>query len=100
MKYSEHLAADRRRMILELLAEGQGHGSEKVLYAGLLALGEYLEVTPDYVREQLVALKAFDCITTEIIRDTIMVAHMTPRGAAVLRGGVKIDGVTQPPLGG
>jgi hypothetical protein len=99
VSYADFVAARRRREILKLLAEDAGHASERVLYVGLLSLGERTGVDPDYVRAQLVALKAKDCITTEMVRDDVMVAHITARGAAVLRGQITVDGVAAPDLG-
>ena len=94
ISFSERVARDRRRWILRILNENGGSASESILERTLIDLGERNGVDRPYVRAQLRELEASDCVKVELYRDTIMVAELTPHGAAVLEGRRRIDQVS------
>jgi hypothetical protein len=99
MSFADHLAADRRRWILRILAEDGGHSSETTIESTLAALGHHAGLDREYVREQLRFLETADCITVELYRDKLMVASITARGVAVLEGRKTCDGIAARKLG-
>lgn len=100
MSYRDLVDADRRLVILGLLLEDGGHGNERVIEAGLEALGHRVGLDRASVRGHLTFLETAGLITTDMFRDTIMVAHITERGVKVARGHITADGVARPQPGG
>lgn len=99
MSYPDFLDADRRLCILRLLVEGEGHSNESVLESCLKMLGHYVGLDRAYVREQLRKLEQMGCVTIEYFRDTVMVAHITERGVAVVEGRSRVEGIARPAMG-
>lgn len=94
--FADHVAADRRLVILRLLLEGGGTAGESVLEKGLNMLGHRVGVTRDLVRSELRYLAERDALQIEFYQDKIMIATLTRRGADCAGGNVKIDGVATP----
>lgn len=100
MSYADHLAANRRLCILQNLIDDGGHGSETAIEQTLLAQGHHAGMTREHVRDLIKVLKDVDAVTIDYFRDTLMVAHITPRGVAIAEGRITVDGVEKPPIGG
>lgn len=100
MSYAEHLAAERRLAVLQLLVEDRGQSNEQVLERALLAMGHSAGMTRAYVRALLTFLETVGCVTIEFFRDQLMVAKITDRGQAVARGSIDVAGIASPQLGG
>lgn len=100
MTYAEELKADRRLCILRLLLEQEGSANDRVLEIGLLALGHRAGLDRAYVRDLIRFLETAACVTVEMFRDTVMVANLTDRGAAVAEGRIRCEGVARPSFGG
>lgn len=96
--YEQHLAEDRRLVILRLLKEARGSGNESVLHVGLGQLGHRRGVTRDTVRADLKWLAARDLVTLEHYNDMVMVATITDRGLAAADGHVEVAGVKPPSI--
>lgn len=96
MTYAESLAANRRLAVLKLLIEDGGHSNESVLELALRELGHRKGLERDVVRQFLRDLEERACITIEMFRDKVMVAHITPRGRLAAAGDVSIDGIASP----
>lgn len=97
--FLDHMAADRRLVILRLLIEARGEAGESVLEKGLHMLGHRAGVTRDQVRADLRYLAERDAIVIEFFQDKVMIAAITRRGADCANGHVVIDGVAQPAIG-
>src|SRR3546814_18473251 len=96
MSYAEHLAANRRLAILKLMLEEAGHANDSILELGLRELGHRKGLERAVVRSMMRVLEALDCLTIEIVHDTVMVAHITPRGRLVAAGDLEVDGIASP----
>lgn len=97
--FSEHLAADRRLVILRLLVEARGEAGESVLEKGLHMLGHRAGLTRDLVRQDLKHLQDVDCVEIDLFNDRVMIAHITRRGVACAEGAITVAGVAEPSLG-
>lgn len=100
--FVEHLAADRRLVILRLLVEANGEAGESALEKGLLMMGHRAGVDREQVREDLrfLADPARACVEIESpMGDKVLIAAITKRGVAVAEGRVVVEGVLTPSLG-
>ena len=96
--FAAHLAEDRRLVILRLLTEAGGSANDSVLEAGLQQLGHRRGLTREVVRAEMEWLQARRLVTLEIVKDTVLVAAITPRGLAVAGGHEAVAGVKQPSI--
>ena len=80
MKYSEHVAENRRLTLLKLLVEGGGAANESLVYRGIQALG-FATTTPELIRADLDWLKERGLLTHEWFDDRVLVASLTSRVA-------------------
>jgi hypothetical protein len=96
MSYSKHLAANRRLAMLKLLVEDCGHANDSVLELALRELGHRKELDRAAVRQLMRDLEERACVTIDVVRDTVMVAHLTQRGRLAAAGDISIDGVASP----
>lgn len=99
MSYSEHLAADRRLAILQLMAEDGGTSNDGTLLTAMRAIGHRQQLDQSGLRQLLRDLEQRDCVAIELVRDTIMVAKLTERGRMAIAGDVTIGGVASPHRG-
>lgn len=99
MSFRDKVEADRRLIILRLLVENGGAGSEGLLERGLLDLGERIDVDRTAVRQFIRELEARDCVVVTMHQDTLMVPEITKLGVAVTQGRKTVDGVAKPSLG-
>lgn len=97
--YAEALTAERRLVILQLLAQGDGHANERVIMVGLRAMNHRTGVDEAWVREQLRWLAKAECVTTDLAGDNTMLVQLSQRGALVADGSVRCDGVARPLFG-
>lgn len=97
--FAEHLAADRRLVILRLLIEGNGELGESSIEHGLLMLGHRAGVDRDYVLGELDNLKILGLVEVEQFNGRVTVAAITKKGVAVAEGRVQVEGVKKPSLG-
>lgn len=98
MKYSEHLAENRRLALLKLLVESGGSANEGLIYRGIQALG-FAKATPELVRADLDWLRERGLVTHEWFDDRVLVATITSRGVNVAEGKETVDGVAAPRIG-
>lgn len=91
--YAERLAAERRRAILQLLVEVEGHANERTLFIALREMGLGTGLEAAGVRALIGDLEARMCITSSIYGETLLVAKITDRGRLVASGDVRIDGI-------
>lgn len=99
MRYSEHLAANRRLAVLKLLIEDCGHANDSVLEMALREIGHRANLDRAAVRTLMRDLEERACVTIDIVRDIVMVAHITDRGRMAAAGDVSIDGIASPHAG-
>lgn len=97
--FAEHMAADRRLVLLRLLVEARGEAGESVLEKGLHLLGHRTNVTRELVREDLRFLADCDCVQIEYFQGKVMIARITRRGVDCTKGAIEIPGVAQPSIG-
>jgi hypothetical protein len=99
--FAEHLAADRRLVILRLLVEAHGELGESSIEKGLLMYGHRAGVDRETVRADLVFLAEPErgCLVTEIADGKVMIAAITKRGVACAEGRIYVEGVAAPALG-
>lgn len=96
MNYAEEVDARRRLQILRLMIEDAGHGNDGTLVAAMRAIGERAGLDQAAVRRLLRELAERDCVTTEMVRDTVMVARITEHGRMAVAGDVSIGGIASP----
>lgn len=99
MSFREKVEADRRLIILRLLIENGGAGSESLLERGLLDLGERVNLHRAEVRRFIRELEDRACVVVDLFQDKLMVAQITKHGVAVAEGRVTVDGVAKPSMG-
>jgi hypothetical protein len=92
-EFSEYYAKRVRRAILELMVEDGGHGNDGTLVTALRSMGHRAGVDQQAVRQLMRDLAERDCISTEIVRDTVMVGAITERGRMVVAGDINVSGV-------
>jgi hypothetical protein len=97
--YIEHLAHDRRLVILRLLKSNSGHGNDSVLLTGVRQIG-HITATRDDIRADLEFLKERGAVRIEYFEQKVMVARLTERGLDCEEGRIEIEGVKKPSLGG
>lgn len=94
MTYREALAADRRLVILRLLAESGGYrANEFLLHSALERFGH--AVSMDTVRGDLQWLQEQEMLTVDAVAD-MRIAALTQRGLDVGRGTAQHPGVARP----
>lgn len=99
MSYAEHLAADRRLALLQLVIEDGGTSNDSSLLTAMRMIGHRQHLDQAALRGLLKDLEARDCVSIELVRDTIMVAKVTERGRMAAAGDVAIGGVSNPHKG-
>jgi len=102
--FAEHLAADRRLVLLRLLVEANGEAGESALEKGLLMLGHRAGVDRLSVHADLAFLAESEraCVVLETYnggQGPVVIAAITKRGVAVAEGRVMVDGVAPPSMG-
>ncbi|WP_374569673.1 hypothetical protein [Phenylobacterium sp.] len=102
--FAEHLAADRRLVILRLLVEARGEAGESALEKGLLMLGHRAGVDRQAVLDDLALLadEERECVVLDRYDGaggTVTIAAITKRGVAVAEGRISVKGVASPSLG-
>ena len=91
-----HIAANRRLAILKLLIESAGVANDSVLHTAMKAIGHVAELDRTAMRVLIKELEERDCLTTEMVHGTVMVATITERGRMAAVGHCAIDGVASP----
>ena len=94
--YSEHLDSNRRLAILKLLVEECGTSNDSVIELSLRELGHRKELDRAAVRRLVAELEERGCVTSEIVRDVVVVVTITQRGRMAARGDVTIGGIASP----
>jgi hypothetical protein len=97
--FAEHLAEDRRLVILLLLIEAQGVANESVLRSGLEAIGHISGLTRERLREDLQFLEECGCIRQQWYGDKVVVAHLKKRGTEIAQGRIIVEGIKRPSIG-
>jgi len=94
MKYPELIAADRRLVILRILAESSGYTCNEFLLISLLeSFGHVL--SHDALRTDLAWLAEQSLVTTQIVAE-VTITKLTQRGADVAAGRAHVPGVKRP----
>ncbi len=96
MTYAQENDAFRRLKILQLLVEDGGQASDDKLITAMRAVGERIGLDLAAVRRMLRELEARDCLTIELVRDTVMVARITEHGRMAAAGDIMVGGVRSP----
>lgn len=96
MSYATEKAARRRLTILKLMIEDGGQANDGSLVTALRAMGETLEMSRDACRQLMRDLADRDCITLDMVRDTVMLGRITERGRMAVAGDVEIGGIASP----
>lgn len=96
MSYAEELDADRRLALLRLIAEDGGQSNDGALLTAMRSIGHRLHFDRAAARRLLRELADRECITLELVRDTIMVVKLLERGRMAIAGDVTIGGVASP----
>ncbi|HVJ53466.1 MAG TPA: ArsR family transcriptional regulator [Aliidongia sp.] len=98
MSFADLLQADRRLVILRLLAQSPGSAANSSIIAtGLAELGH--RISRDLVATELAWLAEQRLVTTETVEagmKSIVVATLTERGLDVQDGRVTVPGVKRP----
>lgn len=94
MTFAEHLAADRRLVILRLLEEAPDYrGNAYLLQSALPDFGH--SVGLDRLQTDLAWLAEQGLATLALVAG-VTIAQLTPRGADVAHGRVTVPGVKRP----
>lgn len=99
MNYAEETDAIRRLALLQLIVQDGGRGNDGVLLTAMRQLGHRQFMDQGAVRRLLGELADRACVTTEMVRDTVMVATITERGRMAVAGDVSIGGIASPHQG-
>ncbi|PKP93180.1 MAG: hypothetical protein CVT77_06515 [Alphaproteobacteria bacterium HGW-Alphaproteobacteria-16] len=99
MNYAEETDTLRRLALLQLIAEDGGASNDGTLLTAMRSLGHVQYLDQSAVRRLLGELAQRDCVTTEMVRDTVMVAKITERGRMAVAGHVSIGGIASPHQG-
>jgi hypothetical protein len=94
--FAETVDADRRMMILKLMVEEGGQSNDGTLITALRMMGDRKYLDQEAVRRLMRELATRDCITIDIVRDTVMVGRITERGRMAVAGDVVVGGVASP----
>lgn len=98
MSFAQHLAEDRRLVILRLLADQHGYAlNESTLQTALEAFAH--AVSRDTVRADAAWLEEVGLVTTELVAGKTLVVTITTRGVDVARGRSIVPGVKRPSPG-
>lgn len=96
-EYEEHLAEDRRLVILRLLNEVSGHqANESVLETSLAALGHV--VSRKKVRNDIRYLIDHGCVTDSWFGGKVQVVKLSRRGQDVATGKDFVEGIKKPSI--
>jgi len=94
MKYPELVAADRRLILLHILAQSAGYTCNEFLLISLAeSFGHVL--SHDALRTDLAWLAEQGLVTTQIVAE-VTIAKLTQRGADVAAGRAHVPGVKRP----
>ncbi len=96
MNYAVSVDARRRLQLLQLMIEDGGQGNDAALLSAMRAIGERQALDQAALRRLLRELAERDCVTTDMVRDTMMVARITERGRMAAAGDVSIGGIDSP----
>ncbi len=99
MSYRSHADANRSLAILKILLEEAGTSNASVIETSLREIGHRAGLDRAAVHRLIACLEERACVTSEMVRDTVMLVTITPRGRMAVRGEVEIDGVASPHLG-
>lgn len=91
--FAQHLAADRRRIILQTLNESPGYACNIYLLQQVLA-GHGHSVAADTLQVELATLAEWGLVSTEPVA-TITVATLTQRGLDVAADRAMVPGVAR-----
>lgn len=95
MKYADHLAEDRRLVLLRLLEEAPRYAANvSVLHAGIERIGHH--VSRDQVRTDVAWLEEQGLVTLLDLQEGILVVTATERGVDAAHGRAIIPGVRRP----
>lgn len=94
--YAETVDADRRMKILKLMVEEGGQSNDGSLVTALRMIGDRKYLDQEAVRRLMRDLAERDCITIDMVRDTVMVGRITERGRMAVAGDVSIGGIAPP----
>lgn len=102
MSYAEHLAEDRRLVLLRLLEQIPGYtANASVLQSGIARIGHH--VSRDQVRTDLAWLEEQGLVSLEHLAQLgtsgVTVATLSERGADAARGRAAVPGVKRPAPG-
>lgn len=94
LSFEAHLAADRRLVILRLLADSSGYAANEFIVQAILAdLGH--EVGGDKLRTELAWLAEQGLLSTAMVGG-VQIATLSARGLDVARGRALVPGVNRP----
>lgn len=96
MSYASKKADRRRLLILQLMIEDGGRANDGTLLTALREMGESVEMDRAACRQMLRDLSDRDCVSIDMVRDTVMAAAITERGRMAARGDVEIGGIASP----
>lgn len=92
--FENHLAADRRLVILRLLADSTGYAANEFILQAILADLAH-DVSSDKLRAELAWLHEQGLLTTGSVGG-VTIATLTERGLDVARGRARVPGVKRP----
>lgn len=94
LSFEAHLAADRRLVILRLLADSSGYAANEFIVQAILSdLGH--EVGGDKLRTELAWLAEQGLLSTAMVGG-VQIATLSARGLDVARGRALVPGVKRP----
>lgn len=96
-KVNEVINADRRLVILRLLAEYKGSLNSSALEAGLREYHGYIDRA--MVRDDLKWLELRGLVTTEELGRDVLDVDVTAEGERVAEGRARVEGVARPSKG-
>ena len=94
--FEEHLAEDRRLVILRTLRETHGSANDSVLHSAVSFMGH--RISREQVRDDMRFLLNHGLITDEWV-GPVWVAKLTRRGSEVAQGTLHIQGIKRPSIG-
>ncbi|MCR9218941.1 MAG: ArsR family transcriptional regulator [Alphaproteobacteria bacterium] len=94
-RYSDHIAQDRRLVILRILAEDRDYSVNcSVMQMALKGWGH--GESRDVVRGDFAWLAEQGLVSVEALCESVHVAKLTPRGHDVAKGVASVPGVKRP----
>lgn len=99
MSYAADLDARRRLALLQLIIQDGGQANDGALLTAMRAIGERVGMDQATCRRLLRDLAERDCVSVEMVRDTVMVARVTERGRMAAAGDIEVGGVHNPLMG-